>query len=320
VSRTTLLVAVVLAVYALVSFATGALVVLAARGLKDRRRSRPAAAWFWLRLSPAVAGTAVAVGTVLPAFALYEPAHRGEQPGPALLVLAGLAVVVLASAAVRLGRLVWTGWLFNRQWLDPAPVTGIEGTDLPVHVIDRAGSLVALVGMLRPRLVVSSDVMAICSRAELAAIAAHETAHLRARDNLKRLLLDVCPDVLRWSRLHDQLTRAWSAAAEEEADDEAADPADTRARVAMAALLVKLARLAPERACELRLSSPLIQPDDLGQRVKRLCEPGARRRTVFSRRAACLVLVILAVAAVLAVLDLLPRAHRAAEFLVQLGQ
>jgi hypothetical protein len=320
VSRATLLVAVVLAVYSLVSLASGVLFILAATWLKERRASRQAAAWFWLRVSPAIAGMAVALGIVLPAFALYEPAHRGEQPGPALLALAGLAVLVLASAAVRFGRLVWAGWRFNRQWLDPASVTSIGGTNLPVHIVDRAGPLVALVGVVRPRLVVSSDVMAVCSSAELAVITAHETAHLRARDNLKRLLLGACPDVLRWSRLHDRFTRVWSAAAEEAADDDAADPGDTRARVELAALLVKLARLAPGRACDLRLSSPLIQLDDLGPRVKRLCDGGAPRQAGSWGPVVSAAFVVLGVAAALAAPELLPRAHRAAEFLVQFGR
>jgi hypothetical protein len=320
VSRAALLVAVVLAVYALVSLATGVLFVLASTWLTKLRATRSPATWFWLRVSPAITGTAVALGIVLPAFALYEPAHRGEQPGPALLALAGLAVLVLASAAVRFGRLLWAGWRFNRQWLDPDLATSIEGTDLPVHIVDRAGPLVALVGVVRPRLVVSSDVMAVCSGAELAAITAHETAHLRARDNLKRLLLDICPDVLRWSRLHDRVTRAWSAAAEAAADDDAANPGDMRARVELAALLVKLARLAPGRACDLRLSSPLIQLDDLGPRVKRLCEAGTLRQTRSGRAVVYTGCVFLAFAAVLTVPGLLPRAHRAVEFLVQFGR
>ncbi len=319
-SRTTLLVAVLLAVYALVSLATSLLVALAASALRARRLSPPAGVWFWLRLSPAITALMVSVGVVLPAFALYEPTHGGEQPGPVLVLLAGLAIAILVTAVVRLGRATWASWHFKRRWLRVPDVKGIEGTDLPVHIIDRAGPLVALVGVLRPRLVVSSDVMAVCSSADLAVINAHETAHLGARDNLKRLLLDVCPDVLRWSRVHDRLARAWSAAAEEAADDDATGPTDERARMALAALLVKLARVTPGRVWDLPLSSPLIQPDDFAERVRRLLEPGVSRRSRARRGLLGAGVAIVAACCILTAPDTLAGGHRAYEYLVQLGR
>lgn len=271
-TRTTLAVTLVLASYTLASLAVSPIAAAVAARWRVRAGAIPARAWFWLRMSPPAAGLAASLGLVLPAFAAYEPPREAEQAGPWLMVLAALALVPVIVSAVRLLRARWIVWRFNRAILSSATIARLDGTPLPLHVVDQMGPLVGLIGVLRPRLVLSSHVRSLCSGKELATIAAHEAAHLGARDNLKRLLLDACPDLLRWTPLHARIVRAWSSAAEREADDAAANTGDRGARVALASLLIKLARLSAPPMPLPPLSSSLIGEDDLAYRVKRLLE------------------------------------------------
>jgi hypothetical protein len=52
----------------------------------------------------------------------------------------------------------------------------------------------ALVGVLRPRLIVTRGLVAALTDEELAASIGHEVGHSRARDNLTRLLMRATPD------------------------------------------------------------------------------------------------------------------------------
>ena len=55
-------------------------------------------------------------------------------------------------------------------------------------IIRRRFPVVAVVGIVRPQLFVATQVADECTGRELAAIAAHEAAHVESRDNLIRLL------------------------------------------------------------------------------------------------------------------------------------
>lgn len=322
-SRELLLVSVLLATYAAVSSMAGLVVALAWMRLHARGVALPARGWFWLRLLPALAGVGVSLGLVAPAFVLYEPVHDGEGVGPLLVALSASAIALMLPAVGTLGRAMRSGRAFERLHLDAAQVSRVAGASLPFHIVERAGLLVALVGVVRPRLVLSTEVRAACTEEELATIAAHEAAHLRARDNLKRLLLDTCPDVLRLTCTHRRLALAWSAAAEEEADTAATGADGRRGRVVLAALLVKLARLTAAPVSAPPLSSPLIEPDDLAFRVRRLLDGPVERRSAPAWRG----LLLATAGAVLAALGwawsaagVLQGVHHASELLVRFGR
>ena len=132
--------------------------------------------------------------------------------------------------------------------------------------------MVALVGVFSPRLVAARTVIDACSAEELAAIVAHERGHLHARDNFKRWLLTCAPDVMRWTRAHASIVAAWRDAAEYAADD-AATCGEEEARVDLAALLLKIARLAPPRFATPAAVSPFADKEGLDRRVRRLLTP-----------------------------------------------
>ena len=101
----------------------------------------------------------------------------------------------------------------------------------------------ALVGVLRPRLLITRPVLEALTDEELRASVAHELGHWRAWDNLKRLAMRAAPDLLSATGAARALERRWAAAAEHVADLSAGDGGD--ARCALASALVKVARLTP---------------------------------------------------------------------------
>jgi hypothetical protein len=252
-----------------------------------------------------------------PAFLLHEPFYTTERPGAVIVGFALLAIAAWSGACVRLIRALCASWRFERAWLRPAAVHSAAGAPLPFHVIDTSSPLVGLVGVLRPRLVISSDIVSLCSEPELAAISAHEAAHLTARDNLKRLCLDACPDGLRWTPMHDWLVKPWAAAAEDEADD-CATGSKPRGRLLLAGLLVRLARLAPDRALAPQTTSPFVA-DDVERRVRRLVdEPGRFTSSPFPWPAITAVTLLVPIATAAATPAVTITVHGAVEFLVSL--
>lgn len=309
---------VLLATYAALSTAAGLLVAVAARAIVARGRRLSANAWIALRIGPVLAAAVLTLACVWPAFLLYEPVHAHERPGPVVLALAAVSVALFAVSSIRLCRTLSALARFRRQCLLEASICDEVPLALPIHVIPAAKPVAALVGILRPMLVMSEHVVAVCSTAELRAIGAHESAHLAARDNAKRMILDACPDVLRWTSAHRRIAEAWSAAGEDEADDRAVSPEDAAGRLALAALLLKIARLGP--ACPVRhATSALIEPGGFERRVRRLLEPAPPKPAV-GQAWVLVPATTLLVTATVAALPALADVHALVEAIVRIGR
>ena len=324
-SRPMLIVTVALAAYALLNAAASIVVALAWRsGVARHAHASPvirARRLLWLRASSSLWPAILTLGVVTPAFAIFEPDGPFEVAGPVIISLALVASIQIAvslaialTAAVRTHAAART-WLHGSVELDLDPPAGV-----PAYVIDAVAPIVALVGAFRPKLVAARSVIEACTAAELAAIVAHERGHLYSRDNLKRLLLACAPDALRWTAGHHQIAAAWNDAAEDAADD-AATPGDAASRVDLAALLIKIARLTPQRTWPAATVSPFIEPQGLDRRVRRLLEGKAACSNRGSRR----VTSILLIAATLAIAGLaqpesLKRIYDLVEALVGLGR
>lgn len=275
----------------------------------------------WLRALPSGAAAAFTVAIVMPAFTIFEPIRASEMAGP--LVLA-FALAALTQLAVSIVRAAWTAartraaaraWLTSGTPLDVDPPAGV-----PAYAIDSRAPIVALVGVFSPKLVAARAVIEACTTEELTAIVAHERRHLHARDNLKRWLMACAPDALRWTPLHHEIAGAWHDASEDAADDAAAGGAE-QARVDLAALLLKIARLTPEPAWPAATVSPFVQRDGLDRRVRRLLSPDATVATswpdALPLAAAALGLALLAVISSPAALA---RVYDAVEAVIRFGR
>ena len=225
-----------------------------------------------LRYAPTLVAFSFTGLIFLPAFVRLEPRHSGERVGALLIALAGASCVALLAGPLRGLRSTVATARVARRWRSGAASILLPGAPVPAFAIDGECPPVALIGILRPRLYVARSVLRQCTDAEMAAIVAHETAHYRRRDNLKRLLLWSCPDPLSFTAAAGDLERAWNESCDLVADDHAARRG---LRLDLAAALIKAARAlgAPARQRDLLAAFCCGGCDDITTRVKRLLHP-----------------------------------------------
>jgi Zn-dependent protease with chaperone function len=223
-----------------------------------------------IRLLPAMVSVGVIAVLVLPAYVRFEPPDAGESVSAPLGVLAAAAVVVLLAGVVRGARALWATSALERRWRREGEPVSLPGSPVPAYRVRDAFPVLSVVGLWRARLYVAAQVLEALTPSELDAALAHERAHLAARDNLKRVLLRSCPDVLAGTGLGRRLERQWARAAERAADKAAARGG---AAVDLAAGIVKVARLVPAGAGALPVSA-LHDGGEVAARVRALvCEP-----------------------------------------------
>jgi hypothetical protein len=248
-----------------------------ARGLTAAARAR---VLFGLRtLPPSLALTYVAA-LLIPAYSTYEPYPvPGEAVRLPLLSLAALSAFGLARAA----RRTVSSWLLTRRlaarWMRRSEPLVVAGVNVPSYRLTDAPPVLAVVGTLRPRLFVASQVLETLSPAELAVALAHERGHLLARDTLRRAAMNLCGDLLPFVDPGRTLARAWAEEAERAADEYAAR-AGVAGALDLAAALLKIARLMPEGVKTVVPSGAFLlegSDDGLGGRVRRLTELASSR-------------------------------------------
>jgi Zn-dependent protease with chaperone function len=303
------LLACVLAASAALGYAAAALAV---RWLAAARASETltGARALVLRVLPGGCALLLSLGLALPAFLRYEPDQTEARPG-ATAVVVGLAGILLLQSALRRGLNAWRATVrLAREWHGMAEPLAIPAP-VPTFALDHPFPVVAVVGIWQPRLYLARQVIEALTAEEIEAVLAHESGHVSARDNLKRLLLCFLPTV-GWQRLARGLEERWEAESEAVAD-RSAGPA---AALELASALVKVARLAPAGA---RLGLPVAAfhtGDGVATRVQALmaiAEDAAPRR----RPHAHLVLLAATLAA-LAAAAVLPVVHGLSEALIHL--
>jgi beta-lactamase regulating signal transducer with metallopeptidase domain len=231
-----------------------------------------AAALLRLRLLPAALALSGAAFTVT-SYLLFEPRGNHEDIGIILLALAALAMILGSAAVVRTLQLSRATRNVCQGWLRTAEPVSLPGARVPALAVASSFPIVAVVGMFRPRLIVARSVLTACTPEEMATIVAHEQAHLAARDNLRRAMFLLAPDVLGWLPLSGRLLADWREATEEAADDAAAASSGER-RLLLAQALIKVARLAPPGSRPTALpASALYDGESIERRVRRLLAP-----------------------------------------------
>ncbi len=195
---------------------------------------------FLLRVLPLFASVIITLAFVVPSFQILEPRAADEGMGkmPFALGLAALSLLAygcyrVITAQMRTSRIV-AGWLEGARPLD----TGAQTLTFRSR---REAPPLTLVGMRKPRVLVSDSTVELLSHDELQVALKHELAHIRSCDNLKKM-------VFRFSPFPGmtRLEAAWSQAAELAADDAAVS--NVNDAVDLAAALVKLSRLLPVEA------------------------------------------------------------------------
>ena len=184
---------------------------------------------------------------------------------------AGITVAAVAAAAAR-GVSAWrSANRRTRAWMQTARPLALPGTSIPAFEIDVEKPVLALVGVLRPRMLVTRGLIAALTPEELSASVAHEIVHSRSWDNLKRLAMRSVPDILPRSAAMRALEERWVASSEHHADRVASEH-DPHARCALASALVKVAKLTPHVPPLAEPISTLVGGGDIASRVRGLLD------------------------------------------------
>ncbi len=205
---------------------------------------------FALRLFPSAFSTVAVAGFCLPSYLLLEPRGIDELVGAACSVAAVMGFAICARPVYRGSRAVLISLRGRAELEPPSPV-------------------LALVGVCRPKLLISREALAVLSTEELQSAIRHEQAHQLARDNLKRLLILFAPDLLPFWSAFSAIERAWARSAEWAADDHAAGE-DAERSLSLASALVRVARLSSPLKPVLLMTSFLADTGDLSARIERL--------------------------------------------------
>lgn len=247
-------IAVSLAFFVVLYCLLSALITVAWRVLKrlQVKDQSIAAVLFALRVLPFAASVVLTLVFVVPSFQLLEPRSMDIDEGMGAMPLAlGICALVLIAcgcfrviaAQTKTARVV-ARWLEGARLLNVNAVgQGEVQNEAVAATFCSTGATppLTLVGVGKPRVVVSESTLALLSRDELRVALKHEFAHMRSRDNLKKLIFRFCP-----FPGMAKLETVWSQAAELAADDAAVSNPDDA--VDLAAALVKLSRLIPIEA------------------------------------------------------------------------
>src|SRR5438270_7845216 len=210
---------------------------------------------FCLRILPLGASVALTAAFTVPSFLLLEP-RAIDEPLSAVPMLLGIfgaavAIVGIASAgrALRNTQRAVSAWARSAHRLPSCgeasymniPLIRVAQAGPEQLLPPRAVPAMTAVGIIRPRVLLSDTAEALLLPDELRSALRHEAAHIRRRDNLKKLLfrLAAFPGV-------SQLEAAWLEATELASDEAAVS--NLSEALDLAAALIKLSSLAPTEA------------------------------------------------------------------------
>ena len=276
---------------------------------------------FFARVFPAAFGAVVTLGFALPSFLLLEPHRSVEAPEPYLIVLAAAAVAGIVVVLTRGARLFLLSRKTVKELLQSAELLPISPS-IAVYQLPNPESLVAVVGIRQPKVFVGQKAVASLTVDELKAAVAHELAHARSFDNLKRFVLRIT----RLPRFLVSLSRmdlAWSASAELLADANALKSGTSVLELSSAIIKVGRLKSAPVEALAIA-ACHLIPPEGsssaLAMRIRHLhsvLETHSEESTNQSNGSLSITLLASAFAYFLVLPSALPVVHRWMEWLAR---
>jgi Zn-dependent protease with chaperone function len=224
-----------------------------------------------IQVGPFIAAALVVCSFTIPAFVRFEPRIVEEEFGFPVVLLSAAALALLAAGLYR-------GWIaYTRtsrlvsEWR--ANATPLEHQQ-HLHILKTGPGTPPLVvaGFFRQKLLISSSTAGLLSEEELTRAIAHESAHIRNHDNIKKLMLRVCS----FPPAH-RLEHKWLAALEMAADENAVN--NKREALDLASALVKASRLSVPTA-ELATNLTTDAGQLLQVRVERLLAWDKASRTL----------------------------------------
>ena len=191
-------IAVSLTFFVLLYCLLSALVAVAWRSLNllHAREQSLASLLFALRVLPLVASAVITFVFVVPSFQLLEPRSINVDEGIGAMPFA-LGICALLLIACGCFRVITAQTRTSRvvaRWLEGARLLNVgAGAQTVTFCSRREAPPLTLVGVRRPRVLVSEATVALLSHQELHIALKHELAHMRSHDNLKKLVFRFCP-------------------------------------------------------------------------------------------------------------------------------
>lgn len=265
------------ATFFLVHAASAILVWISApAALRVAQHSKPGFAakfLFLFRMFPFAVTLFLVLGFCIPSYLWLEPLASGEKVGFACLGAAAMGLVVWLMSIFRVSfSLLRTSRYMNTCQRDGQEVN-VDGEASPVLVVKRDAPVMAVAGLVRPRLIVSRGVLHKLTPEQREAAFRHEQAHQASRDNLKRFLCLLAPEALPFVSGFKKIERQWARYTEWAADDHAV-AGDSQRALSLAAALVSVAKMGVDHQPAFLLSSLystlVAEDEDLAIRVDRL--------------------------------------------------
>jgi hypothetical protein len=282
-----------------VMHALGSLVVrsIAPAALKIAETMRPRLSsrlLFGLRMAPATITLFLVVGFCVPSYVWLEPDIANERVSFACLIAAVMGSAIWTVALLRGFSSVARTARYMRLCQRDGVETTVGQDSAHALVLNGNVPLIAVAGVMHPWLVVSQSVMDALSEEQRVAAFRHETAHRISRDNLKKFLFLLAPDILPFVSGLSHLEPGWAKFTEWAADDQAVD-GDPQRALSLASALVKIAKMGVHPTPSYLLSSLVDDDRDLEIRVDRLLrEPAYANKPLaplvaFARNASLLI-------------------------------
>jgi beta-lactamase regulating signal transducer with metallopeptidase domain len=276
---------------------------------------------FVLRLLPLALACVVTFGLALPSFLEFEPSSTKEGMGFRLMALAILGALLLLGMLARGATILHATRRAQRRWRERSEPMNVATLRTPVYRVESGASLLAVTGILRPKIFVGSEIADALSPDELRAALAQEKAHVSSFDNLKQFLLK-STRAPRWLKILHHADAEWTYDSESAADREAL--AEGASVLDLSSALIKVGRLKRPLAGRDPVAShlgPSACSGALESRVTRLTEMLQGRDAAPVRgvkRMGLFLPILITLAVYLACIHaLLPAVHEALELLVR---
>jgi Zn-dependent protease with chaperone function len=187
---------------------------------------------YMIRVAPLLGAILAALWFELPSFLYFEPKGLEEQVGTWPLALSALCLLFAGSVAWQVVSVCRRTSDLCRHWTGGLPAVR-ERQGLPVFTTNTSAPPMAVAGIREPRLLLSPALLQALEQSELDRSLAHEAAHVRHWDNLRKLGLLLC----RFPGM-SPLERRWADATEFAADESAVG--SKREALELASALVKI--------------------------------------------------------------------------------
>ncbi len=244
----------------------------AIRVVERLKASSAARVLFAVRMLPFSLTLIAVVAFCIPSYLWLEPDATHEKVGVVCFLAAVLGAAIWVLAIVRVVNAVRGTARYLHRCERHGKQIKMPGETTPALLLKDRSPVLAVAGVVHPRLLISRRVMRGLTPEQIDAALRHERAHRTSGDNLKRFLMLLAPDVLPFVRGFATLEQHWAKAIEWAADDQAS-AGDPRRALSLADALVKVAKMGSKPQLSYLSSSLMADDHDLSERVDRLLRP-----------------------------------------------